>query len=221
MAIQIASAPSAASPPGPASPASVPAGSGSVIVAGAPEERIESDTVIGGTWHIDKQITVVANVTLTILPGTTVTADPGCGLTIRGHLQAIDDAGGISFDVQGQPGDTWTGVRFDGGTGALRGVAIRHADRGVACTGTGAVTLTCIAFFENTVGLHCYGGSITVDGCDFVGNTVYGVKEDNGCSPLVLDSSFQNNGISYYDDKLTEITIDELNAMPGNGGNSF
>ncbi|MGQ9779217.1 MAG: Ig-like domain-containing protein [Bacillota bacterium] len=174
-----------------------------------------ADEEWSGNMAVEGDVLVPAGLTLVVAPATTVAVNQGCELRVEGSLRVGE---GARFD---STGGTWKGIVFAGtGSGELSGVTIGHALRGVACTGTGIVTLTGVTFRANQTGLHCYGGAITVESCRFESNLVYGIKEDNGCSPLVLNCVFVGNGINYYDEILTELTVDELNTAP-NRGNEF
>jgi hypothetical protein len=50
-------------------------------------------------------------------------------------------------------------------------------------------------------------------------NNVYGIKEDESGRPVVKGCRFSGNGVDYYHLELTEISMEQLNGMPGNEGN--
>ncbi len=59
---------------------------------------------------------------------------------------------------------------------------------------------------------------------EFRGNQWYGIKEDataenGGRRPQVSGCVFIGNGYDYYHEELRDITMDELNAIVGNGEN--
>lgn len=182
--------------------------------------RLYADETWSGTHTITEDVGVPAGIKLTIEPGTVVQVNPECYLRVSGQMEAIDPGKGIRFAGESLA-STWQGIRFDdAGTGTLDGVTVSRAIRGVACTGSGSVTLKNDIFSQNDIGLHCYGGVITVDNCIFLENPVYGIKEDHGCNPLIKNCIFQSNGIHYYDQNLYEIPLDKLNTSP-NEGNEY
>lgn len=148
------------------------------------------------------------------------------GITINaGGTLRVD--GGVSFkSIDGQAAG-WDTI-FVGGNayiGSLSGssVTIENADRGIAVDETGQASLANITFTNNTTGLHVYGAasSVSLNSCTFTGNTVYGIKEDDGGRPSVRNTRFLDNFRNYYQWDGGIISIDALNALnaPGNYGN--
>jgi alpha-tubulin suppressor-like RCC1 family protein len=170
-----------------------------------------------GSHIITGNITIPEEIVLTVQSGTQVLIDSGCEIRNYGSLQIVGT--GITFDVHN--GGLWKGIRFDGsGFGTIDGAIIYHAERGVACTGSGLIYLQNTRFIENSTGVHCFSGIITVDSCTFQNNTIYGIKEDNDCNPLVTYCIFITNGINYYDSILYGISLNKLNILP-NGNNKY
>lgn len=176
-----------------------------------------------GTWYLYGDVTVPPGITLTILPGTQiiVNSDPFTGnsytLDIQGNL-TIPGAGQVSFSSPtGQAGD-WKGIYVEG-QATLNQVLIQDAARGLAVVNGAAAMITNCTFQNNQAGLHVYGAQPTVTNCSFINNTLYGIKEDNGGRPIVTGSLFSGNGIDYYSEIMTGITIDQLNQINGNSGN--
>jgi hypothetical protein len=176
--------------------------------------RLYADEIWSGTHTIVEDVVVPAGIKLTIESGTVVQVKQGCNLRVSGELTAIDPGKGVQFAGE-SPVSTWQGIRFDGaGTGTLDGVTVNRAVRGVACTGNGSIILKNDTFSQNDTGLHCYSGTVKVTGCTFQDNTVYGIKEDNGCNPMIENCIFQGNGINYYDQNLFELSVEQLNTEP-------
>lgn len=191
-----------------------------IHIVNTSQGRLYADETWSGTHAITEDVIVPAGIQLTIKPGTVVQVNPECYLRVSGQLDVIDPGKGIRFTGESLA-TTWQGIRFDGaGTGILDGVEISRAIRGVACTGSGSITLKNDIFSQNETGLHCYGGCITVENCTFLANTVYGIKEDHGCNPVIKNCIFQSNGIHYYDQFLYDIPIDKLNTT-SNEGNEY
>ena len=179
-----------------------------------PEGSLLTDETWFGTHVLDGNFTVPAGRTLTIQPNTYILVKSDCVLKIEGTLLAVGV--GIVFDYNNGSGlpQTWKGIWFDGpGQGTMGEVIISNATRGIACTSTGEVSISNSIFSNNENGLHCYDGNITITGCTFKNNIVYGIKEDNDCNPVVKNCIFQSNGINYYDQTQYLITVDQLNTL--------
>jgi len=171
-----------------------------------------------GIHYITGDVIVPEGLTLTIEPDTQVislTDGSKPALIIRGEMTS---GTGSSFTAStGTTGD-WRGIIVEG-MAAMEGATISQAERGLTALNGASVTLTDCVFSLNTVGIHAYNANPTVGGCKFLNNIEYGIKEDEGGRPAVTDSMFTGNGIDYYRETLTEITMDELNGIEGNSGN--
>jgi hypothetical protein len=175
-----------------------------------------------GEWHTYGNVTVPARITLTISPGTRVIIDnnPDTGynnaLIIQGTLNVQN---GVSIDSGNYNlQSNWKGIIVTG-QAELQGATITHALRGLLIGNTAYVTVTDCNFIDNYVGIHVYGTNPVITGTQFTDNQWYGIKEDQGGKPVVTNCGFSENEVDYYQDKVTEITIDELNQIPGNSGN--
>jgi hypothetical protein len=69
------------------------------------------------------------------------------------------------------------------------------------------------------VGVHILGNNIEIFNSVFSNQSQYGIKEDDGSTPVVTYNIFRTNTHDYYDDELTVIDINKLNEIPGNEGN--
>lgn len=193
-------------------------------------DRNKSDTTSRGTlyenevwWsgihYITGDVIVPEGLTLTIEPGTQVisvdNSDIKPALIIKGEMTT---GTGSSFTPStGIIGD-WKGIIVEG-KAALEGATISHAERGLAALDGAILNITNCTFKNNIVGVHAYNSNPSVSGCLFE-NNVYGIKEDEGGRPVVKDCRFTGNGVDYYHLDLTEISLEQLNALPGNEGNS-
>jgi hypothetical protein len=191
-------------------------GRSTVIITNTNRGQLYADETWSGTHQLNGDVTVPNGITLTVDSGAQIKVNPGLALLIKGIIQA----NGGAFDVEGS--GQWKGIRFmESGGGTISGATIRHAERGVACTGTGTINLQNTTFSENNTGVHCFSGSVIITGCSFSGNTIYGIKEELGCgAPFIQNCSFQNNGIHYYDADRYGLTIEQLNEAP-NSGNQY
>jgi hypothetical protein len=172
------------------------------------------DETWSGTQHIYGDVTVPAGVTLTILPGTAIIAEDNSSLIVQGSLKI---QGGRFSAASGATGG-WNGIYLEG-TANIDQVTIEDAIRGISAVGSASITISNSILKLNQVGLHVYGTRPEVRNCSFQENSLYGIKEDEGGRPLVISCSFFGNGMDYYHETLTEITMDELNQIEGNSGN--
>ena len=173
-------------------------------------------------WHTYGDVTVPAGLTLTISPGTQIIIDkdPNTGynnaLIIQGSLLVLN---GASLDsVSGTVESGWKGIIVTG-RADLNGTTISHALRGISIGSIANVTVTNCSLIDNYVGIHVYGSNPLITNTQFTNNQWYGIKEDQGGKPLVTNCGFSDNEVDYYQDQVSEITIDDLNQIPGNSGN--
>src|SRR5438874_1568247 len=90
-------------------------------------------------WVMYGNVTVNLGATLTLLPGTTVLADPSVHLYVRGTLRADGSSGGlITFGANrtGVGAGAWGGVQFNASaTGSLSWASFDRVDRAVTVLG--------------------------------------------------------------------------------------
>ena len=96
---------------------------------------------------------------------------------------------------------------------------ISKAKRGLTLEKQNPVIRNCI-FKENEIGIHLINSSPVVTECSIIQNQFYGVKEEVGSIPVIINSIFSGNGNHYYHHELTNISIDKLNNLKNNSGNS-
>lgn len=61
--------------------------------------------------------------------------------------------------------------------------------------------------------------NVTLKNTTFSQNTLYGIKEDQSGRPVVINCVFNGNGYDYYHETLTDLTMEQLNALEENEGN--
>ena len=193
-----------------------------VTVGNTASGTLYADETWSGTQYIYGDVTVPAGITLTVLPGTQVivngTADSGFTIDIKGSLNITDSGRTVSFVSSSGQAGSWKGIYLEG-RATLDGVTVKDAERGLTVVSGSTASLSNCIFQNNQAGLHVYGTAPAVGGCAFLDNTLYGIKEDEGGRPVVKDCTFSGNGMDYYSEKDTDLTIDEVNQIPGNSGN--
>lgn len=194
------------------------------------------DEVWSGVHTIYGDVTIPAGIKLTIQSGTQIivngiVGDTGFfnGLIVKGNLEAQP---GVVFDAvnrdtgeglitgfgDGSGNDGWKGIIIEGNAG-LNGVTFRHAFRALTVYASGKAKVDNCIFEDNYVAIHVYESQPLINNCQFINNQWYGIKEDRGCRPVVTNCGFSGNEMDYYQDGAAEISMDELNQIPGNRGN--
>jgi hypothetical protein len=134
-----------------------------------------------------------------------------------GKLIVANSGGESQFDSF-VSGYLWKGISL-AGSGSGSGLNIDRADRGFVLLPGGSLSMSSLDLKSNLIGIHLLGGTLNLNGGTVNGNTEYGIKEDGPGSYGVTNLSFTGNGVNYYQLGKTGISIPELNAIPGNGGN--
>ncbi len=185
------------------------------------------------TWSGEQTITgdiiVPEGRVLTIQPGTQVLIDTtpeGSGynhqILIQGELVAgITDGSSnevVSISMVEAGTGNWQGIHVEG-TANLTNVVIEDALRAITVVNQAELKLIDSTVSDNVIGVHVYGTRPTIERTLFKNNSRYGIKEDQGGRPIVINCIFDDNWIDYYHQKLSRITMDELNNLEGNSGN--
>lgn len=198
----------------------------SVKVNNTTSGRLYTDETWSGEHRIVGDVLVPDGKTLTILPDTKVIIDgiPGVtgydhALVIEGQLLITGDGPEVLFKLASDAQETWKGIAIFG-TAELNNFRIEQAVRGITVLNDAQVNISNGHLLNNQVGLHVYGCRPLIDNTRFEGNTLYGIKEDFGGRPVVTDCHFSNNGIDYYHEELTALSMEQLNNVDGNSGNS-
>jgi PKD repeat protein len=194
-----------------------------VTVANTTGGSLQGDETWSGIHRIYNNVSVPSGTKLVIKAGTQIIVDGNAtagyfhALTIDGTLNI--EAGGVTFtSATGKTGG-WRGIEING-TANLSDVTINYAERGVTVNDMAQVSMDKVIFENNKIGLHVYNAKPTVSNSVFRNNIWYGIKEDAGGRPVVTGCQFEGNDINYYHQTLTAITIEKLNQLNGNGGNS-
>ena len=194
-----------------------------VTIRNTSHGTLRTDEIWSGIHRIDNDVTVPPGINLTILPGTRVIIDGIPGDTGYNHALIIQGSltvqTGASFEsVNGTVDNGWKGIYITG-EATFNGASIYHALRGITVMNTAKVTVNNCRFTDNYIGIHVYGSKPVFDHCQFTNNQWYGIKEDLGGRPVVTQCGFTGNEVDYYQDQVSAITLDDLNQIPGNGGN--
>jgi hypothetical protein len=197
-----------------------------VMIGNTTSGPIYVDEVWSGVHHIYGDVIVSPERKLTILPGTEVIVDGIYGetgffhaLIIEGHLIAEGGSEGITFtSVLGEPA-SWRGIYIEGES-VCTNVTIKHAERGVSVVNNAITDVVNCTFEDNFTGIHVYNSQPAVSTTQFINNLWYAIKEDEGGRPVVINCIFSANRRIYYHQSLTSITIDQLNDIDGNAGNT-
>jgi hypothetical protein len=135
-----------------------------------------------------------------------------------GGRMIVSNGGGASkFDTYIE-GFRWKGIQVSGEASGT-GLELDRSERAFALMPGGKLTMGSLSLGANLIGIHLLGGILNVDGGAIVGNSEYGIKEDVAGDFVVRGMTFSGNGVDYYRAGTTGITIQELNALTGNGGN--
>jgi hypothetical protein len=183
---------------------------GSVVVLDGGSLRVTKDTLVEVVRAGSLTITVRPGGGLEVEPGSVFQPQnwqpeqrPGTGWRYWGGIVAEESAGGKAATV-----------RIAGTIrGALRGVTVNS---GADATIEGASIEWC------RIGVHAVGPGADpiIAHTRFSDSARYGIKEDLGASPLVTYCEFAANTYDYYDDVLTVVGAEGINAVrPGNSGN--
>lgn len=194
-----------------------------VKVGNTTRGQLYMDEVWSGIHRIYDDVVVPQGIKLTVRPNTQVIVDgiPGDtgyfhGLIVHGSL-VVEGDGAAFTSITGEKGG-WRGIEVSG-RAQLDGVAIRHAERGVAAFDSSVVNIDNTLLEDNKVGVHVYNAKPTIRNTVFQNNLWYGIKEDEAGRPVVTGCRFSENTIDYYHETLTEISIEQLNQLKGNHDN--
>lgn len=197
-----------------------------VMIGNTTSGTIYVDEVWSGVHHIYGDVIVPPERKLTIMPGTRVIADGIYDETgffhaiiIEGNLIADGGSEGIIFvSALGEPSG-WRGIYIEG-EAVCSNVAVYHAERGVSVMDNALVEIVNCTFEDNFTGIHVYNSQPVIRSTLFTHNLWYAIKEDAGGRPVVINCTFSGNRRDYYHRVFTSITIDQLNEIDGNAGNT-
>ena len=197
----------------------------SVKVKNTTAGRLFTNETWTGEHRLNGDVLVPEGVTLTVLPGARVIVDGIPGVTgynhtlkVEGRLMINEDGPEVSFSSVLAGPNSWQGIGLYG-SADLKNLRIEHAVRGIAVINSDRVAISNCSFLHNQVGVHVYGCRPQIEQTQFEKNTFCGIKEDFSGRPLVTDCRFINNGIDYYHEELTALSMEQLNGIEGNSGN--
>ena len=167
-------------------------------------------------YELDDDVTIPAEVTLTVEPDAVVMGQGGTELKIQGHLQAVGTVSQpITFTSATDSGPhEWSGLVFDGGTGELHQVMVRYAGQNNSvlgtCTGS---NITVRGVLTGEVRIESSQVISEVGACTPI-YPDYGLYVDNS-RVIVSDTLFSNNGNSEYDYGLYAIGASSVVTVTG------
>jgi PKD repeat protein len=193
--------------------------SSKVIVTNTSCGELTMDEDWEGDADISGEIIVPQGVTLKIKAGTTIDFSGEYQIIVYGRI--LIEGTAEQPVIIGAKTPTWGGIRLiSTNTGStLQYVRIYAATAGLVAAESDLTVEDCL-FAHNRIGIHLLNSAPLLTGCIFQENLVYGVKEDNGATPTVIDCSFIRNTIDYYEDLLGIIRIEQLNELDSNQENT-
>jgi len=220
-----------------ASPAALP-----VVVQDTQDGGLYESEVWNGPHTVSGNVIVPPGMTLTVgsmaAVNTSVVFSGGLeaaltqGITVQGGLfigttqgtsPAADGAAVSIAPDPGSPsltGQSW-GTILVTGRAAVDNAVISGGERGLTAGSGSTVALLNSQFSADSIGLHVLSPSAMVSGCSFISDSAYGVKEEAGGRPVMAGNQFGGNGVDYYQDGVTGISMDALNKLTaGNSGNT-
>lgn len=188
-----------------------------ILVTNTLEGKLLMDETWSGNMEMKGTVEVPEGIKLTIEPGTTVSFPDNAYLLVEGQLII----NGNNDNMVTLTGTYWSGllIRETAEITEFNYLLISKAKRGLTLEKQNPVIRNCI-FKENEIGIHLINSSPVVTECSIIQNQFYGVKEEVGSIPVMINSIFSGNGNHYYHHELTNISIDKLNNLKNNSGNS-
>ena len=188
-----------------------------VKVGNTTSGELAVDETWSGIHYIYGDVIVPEGIKLTIMPGTEVIADGKPGeiqLKVKGVL--IAGSGTVFRSVNKTP-TGWKGI-YVIGQASFDGVTVSNAERGLAISGSEVTVNQCV-FRENHLGIHVINARPLIKNTVFESNAWYGVKEDKGGRPILIECTFIGNKRNYYHQTMTSISVKQINDLPENFGN--
>jgi hypothetical protein len=178
--------------------------SGSVVIMGGARLRIADGVRISVVDSVDP--VTGGPLTITVRPGGTLTLAPGCSIQ-----PARWDAG----TQAGNGWQYWGGIMAEGTLNVIS-ASIRGAIRGITAVSGSSVTLQGALLERCRTGVHALGAGAdpVIVATLFLANARYGIKEDDGASPVVTNCLFDANTYDYYDEALTVVDSEDIDNLP-------
>jgi len=166
------------------------------------------------THYLTGPLTIPDGITLTLADETQVLA---CSGSYYGSDQeiiieangALVLEGEALFSTDGKsPGALWKGIHFESPEvipinrpvpRILEDLQVMNAVRGITVEPGLSLQFNNLLFQDNIIGLHLLSPWVEVNQCSFSGNLHYGIKEEEGNSPIQTENTFLNNGYDTYD----------------------
>jgi len=194
-----------------------------VIIVNTSDGTLYTNEYWTGTHQINGPVIVPSGLSLYIDDGSLIQivpmADHETPLIQIDSGGVLDHVGRATYELMDRTLDfLWEGIKVFGDAD-LDGITVKDARRGVSLFSSHVTEINNSTFMDNQMGLHLYGTSPTISGCSFLDNQYYGIKEDEGSTPVVTGNLFSGNGYDYYDLDLTVLNADGVNNLDGNSGN--
>lgn len=196
--------------------------SGSLYVS----ERWRGDHVVKGTVIVPNGLSLSINTiendgdSHILFTGSLLDRFPGLLISSGGSLDAGNNAKKTWFD-RFDESISWEGIYVE--TNAIVTMIncdVRHAMRAASVIKGSVLDIQGCSFIQNDIAIHAFGGAIcTVRDSVFTGNSLYGIKEENGARPVLTGNAIFGNFRDYYSFDQGLITIEDLNMKNGNAGN--
>ena len=195
-------------------------GTTKVIVTNTSCGELTMDEDWEGDADIIGDIIVPQGVTLRIKAGTKIDFLGDYQFIVYGRI--LSEGTAQQPVIIGAETTTWGGIRLisaDPGS-TLQYTQIYAAIAGLVVAESDLTVEECL-FAHNRIGIHVLNSAPLLKRCILQENLIYGVKEDNGAAPTIVDCRFiKNLTIDYYEDQLGIIGVEQLNELGRNKGNT-
>lgn len=163
------------------------AGEGHLVLTG----QVRQDTVLSGNYTLKGQLTVSEGITLTIGPETTIMAEKGAGISVRGKLVVDGQDGQVR--VFSRKNEKWMGIVSEEALVEINGFLLSGSTAGITLKNSeGLIENTTV--IDNDLGIAISGiAPAVVRNCWIAGNGT-GI-EMSATSSKVLQSVITHNGI--------------------------
>lgn len=188
---------------------------------------------------ITDHLTVIAGVTLTLLPGVIVEINDNLRMDISGNLVAVGTPDQEILFTQSTPNLPWETLRFlNSSTGILEYCTLEYSQKGISAANSDTVTITHMTLQNNGYGIYATGettlmvadcliqtndfGLLATNGTVKLRSTTFSGNEDFGVScvgivPFIEDENlvFTGNGTGFHVKDIAGVNL--MNSMDISG----